>query len=159
MAVRATGEGTRDVMRRFVFLLTVSLILSLFSLSTASAHVQVRLRVIQATNVGQEIDPALKELHAELGSLFSFTSYRLLRNENLALALNRPVRISAHTERFMEVTLVAQRGDIAELKIRVVREGKDILNTQVRLAPGRTVLIGGPRHGEGVIIYAVSARI
>ena len=59
----------------------------------------------------------------------------------------------------MEVTLVAQRGDVAELRIRVVREGKDILNTQVRLSPGRTVLIGGPRHGEGVIIYAVSARL
>ena len=48
--------------------------------------------------------------------------------------------------------------DAAKLRIRVIREGKDILNTQVRLSPGRTVLIGGPRHGEGVVIYAVSAR-
>lgn len=159
MALRGTGEGTHHDMRRIVFPLTAFFIFSLFSLSTASAHVQVRLRVIQATNVGQDIDPSLKELHAELGSLFSFTSYRLLRNENLALALNRPVSISAHPGRFMEVTLVAQRGDVAELRIRVVREGKDILNTQVRLSPGRTVLIGGPRHGEGVIIYAVSARL
>ncbi len=158
MALRGTGEGTHRNMRKIVFPLTIFLIFFLFSLSTASAQVQVRLRVVQATNVGQNIDPSLRELHAELGSLFSFTSYRLLRDENLALTLNRPVSISAHPGRFMEVTLVAQRRDVAELRIRVVRDGRDILNTQVRLFPGRTVLIGGPRHGEGVIIYAVSAR-
>ncbi len=159
MALRGTRAGAYHDMRKIVLPVAAFLIFSLLSFSTASAHVQVRLRVIQAANVGQNIDPSLKELHAELGSLFSFTSYRLLRDEHLALALNRPVSISAHPGRFMEVTLVAQRGDVAELRIRVVREGKDILNTQVRLFPGRTVLIGGPRHGEGVIIYAVSARL
>lgn len=42
--------------------------------------------------------------------------------------------------------------------MRVVREGTEILNTRVRLSPGRTVLIGGPRVREGVIIYALHAR-
>jgi hypothetical protein len=51
-----------------------------------------------------------------------------------------------------------QRG-VAEVKIRVTREGKEILNTQVRLFPGRTVLVGGPSHLRGgVIIYALHAR-
>jgi hypothetical protein len=59
----------------------------------------------------------------------------------------------------IEVTLISLHKDIAELRIRVVREEKEILNTQVRLSPGRTVLIGGgPRQREGVIIYALSAR-
>jgi hypothetical protein len=97
-------------------------------------------------------------VHRELGSLFSFTSYRLLREENLRLSQGQPITITAHPGRFMEVTLVGLKRHAAKLKIRVIREGKDILDTQVRLSPGRTVLIGGPRHGEGVVIYALSAR-
>ena len=85
-------------------------------------------------------------LHNELGSLFSFTSYRLLRDENLNLSLNQPVSISAREGRIiMEITLVGLHKSVAELRIRVDREGTEILNTQVRLSPGRTVLIGGPK--------------
>ena len=145
-------------MKKRVFLLTAFFVFSFFSISTALAQVPVRMRIIQASNVGQNIDPSLKDVHKELGSLFSFTSYRLLREENLRLSPNQPVTITAHPGRFLEVTLVGMQRDAARLRIRVIREGKDILDTQVRLSPGRTVLIGGPRHGEGVVIYAVSAR-
>lgn len=159
MAIRGVGEGTRHDMRRIAFLLIVFFIFSFFSLSTALAQVQVRMRVIQALNVGQSIDPSLKELYDELKTLFNFTSYRLMRDENLNLSLNQPFRIPVHQGKtFIETTLVGQHKNVTELRIRVNREGTDILNTQVRLSPGRTVLIGGPKHGEGVIIYAVSAR-
>lgn len=158
MAVRKSGGGTDDYMKRISFLLVALFAFSLFYISTASAQVPVRLRVIQASNTGQNIDPSLNDVHRELGSLFNFTSYRLLREENLRLSPNQPATITAHPGRFMEVTLVGVKRDAAKLRIRVIREGKDILDTQVRLSPGRTVLIGGPRHGEGVILYAISAR-
>ncbi len=145
-------------MRR-TFLLFLLFILCFVSTSTALAEVQVRLRVIGASNDGQTIDPSLKDIYKELGSLFSFTSYRLFRDENLTLSPNQPVSISTRKGRLIEITLIGLHRDIAELRIRVVREEKEILNTQVRLSPGRTVLIGGgPRQREGVIIYALSAR-
>jgi hypothetical protein len=145
-------------MKRVFVYPIVLLILVLFSTSIALGQAQTRIRVIQASNIGHNIDPSLRDVYRELGSLFSFTSYRLLRDETLDLILNQPVTISAHPGRSMEVSLIGLRRDIAKLRIRVVREERDILNTEVRLLPGRTVLIGGPRHGEGVIIYAVSAH-
>jgi hypothetical protein len=145
-------------MRR-TFLLFLLFILCFVSTSTALAAVQVRLRVIGASNDGQTIDPSLKDIYKELGSLFSFTSYRLFRDENLTLSPNQPVSISTRRGRLIEVTLVGMQKDVAELRIRVVREEKEVLNTQVRLSPGRTVLIGGgPRQREGIIIYALYAR-
>jgi hypothetical protein len=158
MAVRKSGGRTDDYMKRIGFLLVAFFVFSSLSLSTASAQVPIRMRIIQASNVGQSIDPSLNDVHRELGSLFNFTSYRLLREENLRLSPNQPVMITAHPGRFMEVTLVELKREAAKLKIRVIREEKDILDTQVRLSPGRTILIGGPRHGEGVVIYALSAR-
>jgi len=145
-------------MRR-TFLLFLLFILCFVWTSTALAQVQVRLRVIGASNDGQTIDPSLKDIYKELGSLFSFTSYRLFRDENLTLSPNQPVSISTRRGRLIEVTLVGMQKDVAELRIRVVREEKEILNTQVRLSPGRTVLIGGgPRQREGIIIYALYAH-
>jgi hypothetical protein len=144
-------------MRR-TFLLFLLFIFCFVSTSTALAEVQVRLRVIGASNDGQTIDPSLKDIYKELGSLFNFTSYRLFRDETLKLSPNQTVSISTRRRR-LEVTLIGLHRDVAELRIRVVREEKELLNTQVRLSPGRTVLIGGgPRQREGIIIYALYAR-
>jgi hypothetical protein len=159
MVIRGAGEGTYYHMRRIVLPLIVFFIFSFLSLSTASAQVQVRMRIIRASNVGSSVDPALQDVHRELGALFSFTSYRFLRDETLDLSPNRPYSISAREGKIViETTLVGLHRGVAELKIRVAREGNDILNTQVRLSPGRTVFIGGPKLHEGVIIYALSAR-
>jgi hypothetical protein len=158
MAFRRTGEGSLPLMKRVAAFITFFSILFLFFTSAASGQVHTRLRVIRASNVGSDVDPSLRDVHRELGSLFSFTSYRLLRDERLNLSLNQLVSISAREGKIIiETTLVGLNRGVAELRIRVVREGKEILNTQVRLSPGRTVLIGGPRVRDGVIIYALHA--
>ncbi len=159
MVIRGSGGGTDSNVKKTAFLLTAFFIVSLLSLSPAFAQVHVRMKVILASNVGQNIDPSLRDVHKELGSLFSFTSYRLVRDESLNLSLNQPARIIGRTGKaFLEVTLTGQHKNVAELRLRVVREGTEILNTQVRLFSGRTVVVGGPRHGEGVVIYVVSGN-
>lgn len=159
MVIRGAGGGSITVMKRVVPLIIFSSILVLFFTSIAFGQVRTRLRVIRASNVGSNVDASLRDVHKDLGSLFSFTSYRLLRDENLNLSPNQPVSISAREGRIIiEITLVGLHRSVVELKIRVTREGKDILNTQIRLSPGRTVLIGGPKVRDGVIIYALSAN-
>jgi hypothetical protein len=161
MGVRRTREGSNPFVRRLpLFLILVILFFSLFYSPPAYAQVQVRLRAIHASNAGSSVDPSLGDLYKELGSLFSFTSYRLMREETLNLYLNRSVSILAREGRIiLEVTLVGLHKNMAELRLRVVREGTEILNTQVRLSPGRTILVGGPKHLRGgVVIYALYAR-
>lgn len=147
-------------MKRTAALTIACSILFLFLASVAFSQVQTRFRVIRASNVGTGVDPSLRDVHEQLGSLFSFTSYRLLTDETLHLSPHQPASISAREGRIIiETTLEGMHGrGVAELKIRVGREGRDILHTQVRLAPGRTVLIGGPKLREGVIIYAISSN-
>jgi len=145
--------------KRFHFVIVVFvLLLAPLFVSTALGQVQTRLRIIEASNVGSSIDPALRDVHDQLGSLFNFTSYRLLRDESLSLTPNRPSEINAHQGVSLEITLTKQQKNKAEYQIRILRQGSEILNTKVRLSPGRTVLIGGPKHGQGSIILAISAR-
>ena len=124
----------------------------------AMAQVQTRIRMIEASGSGGVVDPVLKDVHDQLGSLFSFTSYRLLKEYNVALSGNRPVELPVHPGRILEVTLIGEYKNLIELRIRVKRDGIQILNTHVRLNSGRTILIGGPKHGAGTMIFAISSR-
>ncbi|OGP89313.1 MAG: hypothetical protein A2157_10430 [Deltaproteobacteria bacterium RBG_16_47_11] len=145
-------------MKKITSFSSFTLILFLFFTSVAFAQVQARVRIIEASNEGASIDPVLRDVHRELGYLFSFTSYRLLKDIILDLTGNRPVDVPVHPGRSMEVTLVGEYKNLVELRIRIKRREIPILNTLVRLSSGRTVLIGGPRHGRGNTILAISAR-
>ena len=143
--------------RAYFIIIALVLVLALLFVSTALGQVQTRLRIIEASNVGKSIDPALRDVHDQLGSLFNFTSYRLLRDESVSLSPNRPSQINAHQGVSLEITLTKQQKKKAEYQIRILRQGSEILDTKVRLSPGQTVLIGGPKHGQGSIILAISA--
>ena len=158
MAFRRFGDGIHDFMKHFLLFFSFLLILIFLSASTGLAQVQTRVRVIQASNAGSTIDPSLRDVHDQLGSLFSFTSYRLLKDETASLSPNRPVAIPTHPGTALEIELIRKQKDVAEFKVKIKREKAEILNTQVRLSPGRTVVIGGPKHGEGTIILAITAR-
>lgn len=156
MALRKSGERDFHIMRRTVLLFLFALTYSLFSASLVFAQVQTRIRVIEASNVGSSIDSSLRDVHGQLGSLFSFSSYRLLKDETVTLSPNQPISVPVHPGRSLEVTLIKQQRDTAEVRVKIKREGTDILNTQVRLSPGRTVSIGGPKHGEGTLLVVLS---
>ncbi|MBM4277000.1 MAG: hypothetical protein FJ130_03835 [Deltaproteobacteria bacterium] len=158
MALRGTAKRISGFIKKLALFLFPVFILSLALPSMAPAQVQTRLRVIEASNVGSTIDPSLRDLHGQLGSLFRYTSYRLLRDERLNLSSNQPASIPVHEGRSIEITQVGLQANLVELRVRIRRDGTDLLNTQVRLSPGRTVLIGGPKHGEGVVILALSAN-
>jgi hypothetical protein len=138
----------------FSIILTL-LFLPLFA-PVAFAQVEIRIRVMEASNVGSGIDSSLKDLHGQLGSLFSFSSYRLLKDENVSLSPNRPVSLPLDPGRSLELTLIELRRVVAEVKVRISKDGRDVLTTLVKLSPGRSVSIGGPKRGEASIIIALS---
>jgi hypothetical protein len=144
--------------RAYFIIVAFVLVLAPLFVSTALGQVQTRLRIIEASNVGSTIDPALRDVHDQLGSLFNFTSYKLLRDESLSLTPNHPSEINVHKEVSLEITLTKQQKKKAVYQIRIMRQGSEILDTKVRLSPGRTVLIGGPKHGQSSIILAISSR-
>jgi hypothetical protein len=141
--------------RKLFFSILLSLSVPFFT-SVVFAQVQVRVRVMEASNAGSGFDSSLTDLHGQLGSLFSFSSYRLLKDENVSLSPNRPVSLSIPPGRSLELTLINQRRIAAEVRVKISREGRDLLTTLVRLSPGRSVSIGGPKRGEGTIIISLS---
>ncbi len=143
-------------MKRILIPFVLVLILSVLSISAALAQVETRVRIIEASNVGSNIDPSLRDITDQVRSLFSFRSYRLLRDETVSLRPNQPIMIPVHPRRSLELTLIGEQRGSAEIRVKIKQDKTDILNTQVRLTPGRTVSIGGPKHGQGTLLIALS---
>jgi len=138
----------------FIFIITFFLLLPSFS----CAQVQTQLKVFEASNVGAGTDSSSKVMRDQFKSLFSFSSYRLLKEETLTLYSNQSASVPVPPGRTIELTLTGQQRNVAEVIVKVKEERTDVLNTKVRLSPGRTVSIGGPKYGEGVIIITLSAQ-
>jgi hypothetical protein len=158
MVIRGVGGRIIDIMKKTYLFFLLLLFFSMLSSSLSYAQVQTRLRVFEASNVGKGIDSSLRDMGDQLKSLFSFSSYRLIKEEMHTLYPNQPISVTIPPKRDIELTLTGQRKNVAEVKVKIKQEQTDILNTQVRLFPGKTVSIGGPKHGEGVMIVTLSAQ-
>jgi hypothetical protein len=138
---------------------TALLVLIFFSAATVHAQVQTRVRIIQASNTGSTIAPSLRDFRNQIGSLFNFSSYQLLKDETVTLSPNRPVEIPAHPDASLQLELTKKpTKDVAEIRVRVKQKGSEIINTLLKLSPGKTMSIGGPKHNEGTLFFAITAR-
>ena len=136
-------------------LLTIALFLLLpISLVYAQA-VPIEVQVIQASREpGGAVDPAIGPLVRELQRDFAYTNYRLLEVHKGQVSPQSPWRTVIAGGRDLSVALVKVDGGRVELHITTPR-----VNTRVSLhRGGRPILLGGPPHGSGVLIMAISAR-
>ena len=139
-------------------LLTIGLFLLLpVSLAYAQA-VPIEVQVIQASREPSgAVDPAIRSLVSELQRSFAYTNYRLLEVHKGQVSPQSPWRTVIAGGRNLTVELMELMGaDQKRVKLEIKTPG---VNTRVSLQRGgRPILLGGPAHGPGVLIMAISAR-
>ena len=136
-------------------LLTIGLFLLLpVSLAYAQA-VPIEVQVIQASREpAGGVDPAIRSLVSELQRSFAYTNYQLLEVHKGQVSPQSPWRTLIAGGRDLKVELMGADPRRVELKITTPR-----VNTRVSLQRGgQPILLGGPAHGPGVLIMAISAR-
>lgn len=111
------------------------------------------IQVIYATNHGQTIDPRLRPLVGELGSL-KFTSYQLRDEATFRLEPGSAGRLQLPNQSWLSLT---DRGMAEDGKLRLEIAVPELqFKTTVALANGATVAVGGPPFADGALILAVT---
>jgi RNA polymerase sigma-70 factor (ECF subfamily) len=85
---------------------------------------------------------------------FRYREYRLLERYTGETAVGATQRWSVPGDRQLEVTPEAT-GPV-RLRVRLVRAGVAEVNVTIQAAPGQPAVIGGPRHGDGVLIIILA---
>lgn len=146
-------------MKRLFFLGCLSMLLFLqcppFVLG---AEVGIGVRVILASHQGETIDTRLQDIQANLGNLFNYSSYQLLQERSFLLTQGQSGQLPLAGNKDLLIKLLQEQGGTSELAVEILQSGKGIFKTTVKLKKGGTLLIGGPKHEEGVLILAISAQ-
>lgn len=85
---------------------------------------------------------------------FRYREYRLLQRYTGQVQVGATQRWAMPGDRLLEIT--PEAASPVRLRVRLMRGGLAEVNTSIQAAPGHPAVIGGPRHGDGVLIIIVS---
>ena len=94
----------------------------------------------------------------KLRQLFRYREYASLERYRAEVPVGTLQSWGVPGERRLEVVPEAVVGDAVRMRVRLVRGNMTELSTEIRAARGNPAVIGGLRHGDGVLIIVVWAN-
>ncbi|GIW43821.1 MAG: hypothetical protein KatS3mg077_1103 [Candidatus Binatia bacterium] len=126
-------------------------------LEAGPAVVEVRIGAVVASNSGRGFDPRLVALRQQFHNLFPYTSYQLVKEERKRVAWGSKASFDVPGGRYVLVIPREYRSGRIAMKILVIEGARPIVDTSVALRNHGTLLVGGPRQANGVLILSIGA--
>jgi hypothetical protein len=103
-------------------------------------------------------DPRLSRIVPQLRMLFRYTEYRPLEQYRTDGQIGTAQRFSIAGERWLEVTPDLLQGQVVRMRVRLLKGEQPEMNASIMAAPGAPAILGGPPHGDGVLIIILWAN-
>jgi hypothetical protein len=103
-------------------------------------------------------DERLNRILPQLRTIFRYTDYTTLERHRVEGPLGMPQRFSIPGERWLEVTPDAMQGQRVRMRVRLLKGDRPEMNASIIAAPGAPAVLGGPPHGNGVLIIILWAN-
>ncbi len=105
-----------------------------------------------------ETDERLRAILPRLRTLFRYTDYTTLDRQRAEGPLGALQRFTLPGPRQLEVTPDQLHGTSVRMRVRLLRDEQPELRTVIVAAPGAPAVLGGPSHGDGVLIIILWAN-
>lgn len=147
-----------------LLLLTLLAIVAVAAAAGAQQVVRFGARVVLASDTpptqARGLAPAapderLDSVLPKLRRLFSFKEYTSLERHRAEVPMGSTQRWPVPGDRQLEITPEAFARGAVKFQVRLSRGGLTEVNTHIQAQPGNPAIIGGPRHGDGVLIIIV----
>lgn len=154
----------RQALGPLVALLLVLLAVLAATGATAQQVVRFGTRIVLASDTpppsGQRLAPSepderLDTFLPKLRRLFRYKEYTSLERYRAEVAVGTTQRWPVPGDRQLEVTPEAITGSSVKFQVRLVRGRMTEVNTHIQAQSGNPAVIGGPRHGDGVLVIIV----
>lgn len=134
--------------------LTVAMILLFVSAMAGAAHAQttIRVRLLEADNSAMPSTPELQDVLPLLRENLRFQSYRLLASRDAAATAGTRVAL-AH-----DLNLTVTESNTERQSVQVHHLDRLLLETKLRLTPGKPIILGGfPSRDGGSLIIVITS--
>jgi RNA polymerase sigma-70 factor (ECF subfamily) len=104
-----------------------------------------------------QMDDRLKQVVPRLRKLFRYSDYTPIEHHKVDVEFGVSKRIPAPDDRWLEVTPKDLQGKSVRMQVRLLKGDKSVMTSNIVAAPGAPAIVGGPRHGAGVLIIILWA--
>jgi hypothetical protein len=125
--------------------------------SPAANAVEVRIGAVLASNSGKEFDARLASLQRQFDTLFSYTSYRLVKEERQRVPWGGKVAFDIPGGRYLLVIPKEFKNQRISMRVMLIEGSRPVVDTALSLRNHATFLVGGPKQHEGVLILSIGA--
>ena len=102
-----------------------------------------------------QMDERLKQIVPRLSKLFRYSDYTPLDHHKVDVEFGASKRLPAPGDRSLEITPMDLQGKSVRMQVRLLKSEKSVMTSNIVAAPGAPAIIGGPRHGTGVLIIII----
>lgn len=118
--------------------------------------VQVQLMVVQAREAEPSVDPRLKSIEKHL-SVLRYNNFTVLQTDRTSLQVGKSASFAVVDGRKVNVTLLGADEARARVRVEMFKDGNKLLDTTVAINRGGTMMVAGPRYGDGILILPLTA--
>ena len=110
------------------------------------------------TSIAAGDDKRLERIIPQLQMVFRYNNYTTLERHRVDGPLGTSQRFPIPGERWLEVTPDEMLGKRVRMKVRLFKGDRPEMNASIIAAPGAPAVLGGPPHGNGVLIIILWAN-
>jgi len=122
----------------------------------AGPKVKINIKTVLASQSKKGVDGQLRAMTQELNSVFKYSSYQLLSKERMVLNLNQTGRAKLPGNRALTITPTRILGNRVELKLAIFQKKRQQFATVFQLLNHGSMIVGGPRHNKGHLLFNIS---
>lgn len=123
-----------------------------------TGKVSLQMLVVAASDSHSGIDPQLQHLQRHL-SFLRYSGYSLLDTYTAELSPGGTSTFQLVGNRRVTVALKARDAQRAQFRIQFYgRQDNKLLDTTLSVNRNGTVIVAGPKHGDGILILPLQAR-
>ena len=137
-------------------LLMASLFVMMTTDAAQASQFNITVTTILASHGKGGVDPRIGGQIKELQAAFRYASYRLINKTQQRLAVGQTGRAPLPGGRVLAITPQGVAGNRGQLKLAVFKNGQPTFQTEIRLINRGRIIVGGPQHRQGVIIFIIS---
>ena len=118
------------------------------------AGAEIRVRVIHASNEKKKFDPDLEDLRKFL-SQHKFSAFKQVIDETITLDRDQTKGLGLLSGTNLNVTLKDLTREKATIRLLLLGQTGQILDTTVAAGPHKLFFIAGPKYENGVLFVAI----
>jgi hypothetical protein len=122
-----------------------------------SCDVMIHINSVLALDVDEPVDPQLKELQRKLQLLFPFKAYHLESRRDAETRCGKMIEFTLPGGRILHVQPREIDGDMIGMELVLFEGARPMMTTDVKLRNNGTLILGGPRYQQGMLIISVGA--